>query len=106
MVGRPFTPQFKPRLDSSVFLSPATTNVRPCTSRVRATFKALRLRDDASERFSGRRPCVEEQEMMMTHLRRNRYYEDKYKKGGSGVVGGAEDMLASYVVTPAPEWFR
>ena len=45
--------------------------------------------------------------MMMTHLRRNRYYEDKYKKGGSGgVVGGAEDMLASYVVTPAPEWFR
>lgn len=53
---------------------------------------------------------VEEQEVMMTHLRRNRYYEDKYKKGGGGGgvdnSGEAGGMLVSYVVTPAPEWFR
>jgi hypothetical protein len=51
---------------------------------------------------------IDEQELMMTHLRRNRHYEDKYKKGGSGGADGDGEtgMLASYVVTPAPEWFR
>jgi hypothetical protein len=51
---------------------------------------------------------TEEQELMMTHLRRNRHYEDKYKKSGAGAGFSQSElgMLASYIVTPAPEWFR
>ena len=48
------------------------------------------------------------QSIMLTHLRRNRHYEDKYSRGcgGSAAEGGEAKMLSSYVVTPAPEWFR
>ena len=46
----------------------------------------------------------EEQDVWVAHLERNRYYEDKYAGEGGGIQEGK--MLASYVVTPAPEWFR
>ena len=48
----------------------------------------------------------EEQDVWVAHLERNRYYEDKYAGEGGGAAAEEGKMLASYVVTPAPEWFR
>ena len=49
------------------------------------------------------------QDVFETHLRRNRHYDDKYAAAGDAAGDGARDAETprrSYVVTPAPEWFR
>ena len=60
------------------------------------------------------RASVAAQNVFETHLRRNRHYDDKYAAAAAAGGGdGARDAgdpketpRRSYVVTPAPEWFR
>ena len=62
----------------------------------------------AKHEEAGVHVCTKEvRDVWCAHLLRNRFWEEKY--GGGGVGGGdkaKEAMLPSYVVTPAPEWFR
>ena len=62
----------------------------------------------AKHEEAGVHVCTKEvRDVWCAHLLRNRFWEEKYC--GGGVVCGdkaKEAMLPSYVVTPAPEWFR
>ena len=62
----------------------------------------------AKHEEAGVHVCTKEvRDVWCAHLLRNRFWEEKYGGGGGGGGDkGKEAMLPSYVVTPAPEWFR
>ena len=62
----------------------------------------------AKHEEAGSVTCTREvRDVWCAHLLRNRYWDEKYGGGdGEGGDGSKETMLSSYVVTPAPEWFR
>ena len=65
----------------------------------------------AKHEEAGSVTCTREvRDVWCAQLLRNRYWDEKYGGGGGGEGeggdGSKETMLSSYVVTPAPEWFR